>query len=141
MKHYRHTPGPHLVIAPKSTLANWMAEVKRWVPSLRAVCLIGDQNQRVSVCGFLVKKSLDLFSVFESQQSTVASLIQFVMVKQWSNAEVQVTILSNVSVIIGTSEWVRLRHRGSIDRLVRGSHYLIVICVSLKLWESIITTV
>ena len=47
MKHYRQTPGPHLVIAPKSTLANWMAEIKRWVPSMRAVCLIGDQVQRV----------------------------------------------------------------------------------------------
>ena len=47
MKHYRHTPGPHLVIAPKSTLANWMAEIKRWVPSMRANCLIGDQVQRV----------------------------------------------------------------------------------------------
>jgi len=47
MKHYRHTPGPHLVIAPKSTLANWMAEIKHWVPSMRANCLIGDQVQRV----------------------------------------------------------------------------------------------
>lgn len=49
MKHYRHTPGPHLVIAPKSTLANWMAEIQRWVPSLRSVCLIGDQNQRATL--------------------------------------------------------------------------------------------
>lgn len=48
MKHYRHTSGPHLVIAPKSTLANWMAEVKRWVPTLRPICLIGDQEERVS---------------------------------------------------------------------------------------------
>jgi len=49
MKHYRHTPGPHLVIAPKSTLANWMSEIKRWVPTMRAVCLIGDQVQRVII--------------------------------------------------------------------------------------------
>lgn len=47
MKHYRNIPSPHLVIGPKSTLSNWMAEIKRWVPSLRSVCLIGTQEERV----------------------------------------------------------------------------------------------
>ncbi|XP_072171356.1 SWI/SNF-related matrix-associated actin-dependent regulator of chromatin subfamily A member 5-like [Diadema setosum] len=46
MKHYRHIPSPHLIICPKSTLANWMAECERWCPSLRAVCLIGNQETR-----------------------------------------------------------------------------------------------
>uniref|UniRef100_A0A8C5C2N8 SWI/SNF related, matrix associated, actin dependent regulator of chromatin, subfamily a, member 5 n=1 Tax=Gadus morhua TaxID=8049 RepID=A0A8C5C2N8_GADMO len=46
MKHYRSIPGPHMVLVPKSTLYNWMNEFKRWVPSLRAVCLIGDREQR-----------------------------------------------------------------------------------------------
>lgn len=46
MKHYRNIPGPHMVIVPKSTLANWMNEFKKWCPSLRAVCLIGDQETR-----------------------------------------------------------------------------------------------
>lgn len=46
MKHYRNIPSPHLIICPKSTLANWMAECKRWCPSLRAVCLIGDAESR-----------------------------------------------------------------------------------------------
>lgn len=48
MKHYRNIPGPHMVLVPKSTLYNWMNEFKRWVPSLRAVCLIGDRDERVS---------------------------------------------------------------------------------------------
>lgn len=48
MKHYRNIQGPHLIIVPKSTLHNWMAEFVRWVPSLRAVCLIGDQAQRAA---------------------------------------------------------------------------------------------
>ena len=49
MKHYRNIPGPHMVLVPKSTLHNWMNEFKRWVPTLRAVCLIGDKDQRVSL--------------------------------------------------------------------------------------------
>lgn len=47
MKHYRNIPGPHMVLVPKSTLHNWMNEFKRWVPSLRTVCLIGDRDERV----------------------------------------------------------------------------------------------
>ena len=48
MKHVKNQPGPFLVIAPKSTLQNWVNEVAKWCPSLRAVCLIGDQETRVS---------------------------------------------------------------------------------------------
>lgn len=48
MKHYGNIPGPHMVLVPKSTLHNWMSEFKRWVPTLRSVCLIGDKEQRVS---------------------------------------------------------------------------------------------
>lgn len=48
MKHFREIPGPHLVIVPKSTLTNWMSEFERWCPTIRAVCLIGTQEQRVS---------------------------------------------------------------------------------------------
>lgn len=43
MKHFRSINGPHMVLVPKSTLANWMNEFKKWCPTLRAVCLIGDQ--------------------------------------------------------------------------------------------------
>lgn len=46
MKNYRNVAGPHMVIAPKSTLTNWMNEFRRWCPSLNAVCLIGDQTKR-----------------------------------------------------------------------------------------------
>ncbi|QQP55261.1 Chromatinremodeling complex ATPase chain Iswilike, partial [Caligus rogercresseyi] len=44
--HYRSDPGPHMVLVPKTTLANWMNEFKKWCPTLRAVCLIGDQETR-----------------------------------------------------------------------------------------------
>jgi len=48
MKHHRNQAGPHIVIVPKSTLSNWMAEFDRWCPSIRAVCLIGTQEQRAA---------------------------------------------------------------------------------------------
>ena len=47
MKHYRNINGPHMVIVPKSTLQNWMSEFKKWCPSIRTVCLTGDQETRV----------------------------------------------------------------------------------------------
>jgi len=46
MKHFRNINGPHMVLVPKSTLANWMNEFKKWCPTLRAICLIGDQATR-----------------------------------------------------------------------------------------------
>ena len=47
MVHMRDVKHPHLVLAPKSTLSNWMAEFKRWCPTLKAICLIGDKATRV----------------------------------------------------------------------------------------------
>ena len=35
MKHYRSVSGPHMILVPKSTLANWMNEFKKWCPTLR----------------------------------------------------------------------------------------------------------
>ncbi|CAH8545043.1 unnamed protein product [Dicrocoelium dendriticum] len=46
LKHCRHKSGPHLIIVPKSTLMNWMNELKRWVPTLRAVSIIGSLEER-----------------------------------------------------------------------------------------------
>lgn len=63
MKHYRNINGPHMVIAPKSTLKNWMNEFSKWCPSLVAVCLIGDQDARVR-----------FMSLFLSQKFTVSYL-------------------------------------------------------------------
>ena len=56
MKHYKNIQGPHIVIVPKSTLANWMNEFAKWCPSLRAVCLIGDQEARVWINNYCNSK-------------------------------------------------------------------------------------
>ncbi|CAI8584559.1 unnamed protein product [Vicia faba] len=38
--------GPYMIIAPLSTLSNWMNEISRFTPSLPAVIYHGDRNQR-----------------------------------------------------------------------------------------------
>jgi SWI/SNF-related matrix-associated actin-dependent regulator of chromatin subfamily A member 5 len=38
--------GPHLIVVPKSTLSNWMNELKRWCPSLRAIRFHGVKEER-----------------------------------------------------------------------------------------------
>lgn len=37
-----------MVVAPKSTLGNWMNEIKRFCPVLRAVKFLGNPDERVS---------------------------------------------------------------------------------------------
>ncbi|KAI0981396.1 hypothetical protein GJ496_011058 [Pomphorhynchus laevis] len=49
MQNVRKIERPHIVIAPKSTLRNWMNEIERWVPSLKAICLIGNKEDREAV--------------------------------------------------------------------------------------------
>ena len=41
--------GPHLVCVPKSTLSNWMNELKRWCPSLRAIKFHGNKDDRADL--------------------------------------------------------------------------------------------
>lgn len=38
--------GPHMVVAPKSTLGNWMNEIRRFCPVLRAFKFHGNQDER-----------------------------------------------------------------------------------------------
>ncbi|KAK6130458.1 hypothetical protein DH2020_035796 [Rehmannia glutinosa] len=43
---FRGITGPHMVVAPKSTLGNWMNEIKRFCPVLRAVKFLGNPDER-----------------------------------------------------------------------------------------------
>ncbi|CAN0855904.1 ISWI chromatin-remodeling complex ATPase CHR17 [Linum grandiflorum] len=38
--------GPHMVVAPKSTLGNWMNEIRRFCPVLRAIKFLGNPDER-----------------------------------------------------------------------------------------------
>lgn len=46
---FENITGPHIVLVPKSTLSNWLAEFKRWCPSLRAIKFHGDKTERQRV--------------------------------------------------------------------------------------------
>lgn len=50
---FRGITGPHMVVAPKSTLGNWMNEIRRFCPTLRAVKFLGNPDERVSHSGFV----------------------------------------------------------------------------------------
>ncbi|EED93751.1 predicted protein, partial [Thalassiosira pseudonana CCMP1335] len=43
---YLKIQGPHLICVPKSTLSNWMNELNRWCPSLRAIRFHGGKEER-----------------------------------------------------------------------------------------------
>jgi SWI/SNF-related matrix-associated actin-dependent regulator of chromatin subfamily A member 5 len=44
---FENISGPHIVLVPKSTLSNWLAEFQRWCPSLRAVKFHGNKEERL----------------------------------------------------------------------------------------------
>ncbi|KQK04320.1 hypothetical protein BRADI_2g12950v3 [Brachypodium distachyon] len=43
---FKGITGPHMVVAPKSTLGNWMKEIARFCPILRAVKFLGNPEER-----------------------------------------------------------------------------------------------
>lgn len=46
LRRYKGITGPHLIIVPKSTLGNWMNEIARWCPEIRAVRFHGTRDER-----------------------------------------------------------------------------------------------
>ncbi|OIT20860.1 putative chromatin-remodeling complex atpase chain [Nicotiana attenuata] len=55
---FRGITGPHMVVAPKSTVGNWMNEIKRFCPILRAVKFLGNlEERRYLLLGSLIIKN------------------------------------------------------------------------------------
>ena len=85
MQEYREVSGPHLVLVPKSTLANWMNEFGRWCPSLRAVRFHGDKHERQDIVRDVLRpggaeedRSWDvLVTTYEVANMEVSSLAKF----------------------------------------------------------------
>ncbi|CAG8519866.1 14502_t:CDS:10 [Cetraspora pellucida] len=49
LKYVRDIPGPHLVVAPKSTLHNWAKEFNMWIPDFHIVVLHGNKKERADI--------------------------------------------------------------------------------------------
>ena len=49
MMEYRQISGPHLIVVPKSTMSNWMKEIKRWAPTLTACQFHGTREEREQI--------------------------------------------------------------------------------------------
>jgi SNF2 family DNA or RNA helicase len=43
---YKDSRGPHMVLAPKSTMSNWMKEFKKWLPHHRVIYIGGSKDER-----------------------------------------------------------------------------------------------
>ncbi|CAM9130728.1 unnamed protein product [Ectocarpus sp. 12 AP-2014] len=50
MHEYKGVSGPHIILVPKSTLSNWLNELKRWCPALRPLRFHGTRaSERASL--------------------------------------------------------------------------------------------
>jgi len=56
LKEYKNVTGPHLIMAPKSTLGNWYKEFKRWFPSCNVILMQGRVEHRTPILNDIVKK-------------------------------------------------------------------------------------
>ncbi|PHH86741.1 hypothetical protein CDD83_9810 [Cordyceps sp. RAO-2017] len=50
--------GPHLIVAPLSTLSNWMDEFHKWTPSIPVVMYHGNQQERETIFRTKMNKNL-----------------------------------------------------------------------------------
>jgi ATP-dependent DNA helicase len=50
--------GPHLIIAPLSTLSNWMAEFEKWTPSIPVTMFHGKPEEREQIFSLQLMRNL-----------------------------------------------------------------------------------
>ena len=63
--------GPHLILVPKSTLGNWMNEMKRFCPSLKCFRFYGNKEERVELVRQLRQEHRDWNVVIATYEMAV----------------------------------------------------------------------
>jgi SWI/SNF-related matrix-associated actin-dependent regulator of chromatin subfamily A member 5 len=59
LREARGIEGPHIIIVPKSTVGNWMKELKRWCPAIKAFKFMGSKEERAVQRETVVKQDFD----------------------------------------------------------------------------------
>ena len=57
-KQFQQCDGPHLIVVPKSTLSNWMNEIGRWAPTLKAFCFHGEKAERAKMVKEMIQPAI-----------------------------------------------------------------------------------
>ncbi|PFH31946.1 SWI2/SNF2 ISWI-like SANT [Besnoitia besnoiti] len=57
LKEGKGIDGPHLVLAPKSTIGNWMIELRKFCPCINAVKVLGDKETRRATLAHIVSRT------------------------------------------------------------------------------------
>ena len=61
LRHFQGISGPHLIVAPKSTITNWHNEVRKWTPDVKAFVFHGNKEERAELIRSLIKpRNFDL---------------------------------------------------------------------------------
>eukprot|EP01132_Coremiostelium_polycephalum_P000977 gene977-1243_t len=71
LSEYKGIRGPHLIIAPKSTLSGWCREFQNWCPFLRVVKFHGNKDERADI-----KKNKLVFKKFDVCVTTYEMVIK-----------------------------------------------------------------
>ncbi|CAH1421178.1 unnamed protein product [Lactuca virosa] len=79
---FRGITGPQMVVAPKTTLVNWMNEIKRFCPILRVVKFLGNPDERK-----YIREELLVAGKFDNNLHELWALLNFLLPEIFSSSE------------------------------------------------------
>lgn len=77
MHEYKGISGPHIILVPKSTLSNWLNELRRWCPALRPLRFHGTKASFVVAAVFFFF-FLTFFFFFQQRATYCRHFFSFV---------------------------------------------------------------
>ncbi|KAI9996610.1 hypothetical protein PInf_014347 [Phytophthora infestans] len=76
LREARGIEGPHIIIVPKSTVGNWMRELKRWCPSIKAFKFMGSKDERAVQRETVVRQDFDALVLSYEVATIEKSILQ-----------------------------------------------------------------